>query len=129
MNMKPTPVLLLAALLVLLCGCAGAISRDALLTQMQQQPGPLIIDVRSRGEFERDHLPGAVHIPFYSIGSELGKREDGKRRSIVVYCEHGPRAALAGILVFMSGYENFYSLEGHMRGWRAAGLPVEKAAP
>ncbi|NVN93331.1 MAG: rhodanese-like domain-containing protein [Desulfuromonadales bacterium] len=129
MKLKLSLNILLAVSLLVLSGCATSINSADLLEKMQQQPGPLVIDVRSQGEFDRDHLPGAVHIPFYSISSELGKREDVKRRSVVVYCEHGPRAAFAGFMLHLSGYEQINTLEGQMRGWRSAGFPVEKTVP
>jgi rhodanese-related sulfurtransferase len=117
-------VLMLASLV----GCAAAITRENLLQNMQERPAPLIVDVRSRGEYEQDHIAGAVHVPFYAIGSGLKQRGVSKKDTVVVYCEHGPRAALAGMTLYFSGYERIFSLEGHMQGWRAKGLPMEKGA-
>jgi rhodanese-related sulfurtransferase len=127
MNLKPKSVLLAVTLLAI-SGCATGMPRADLLTRLGQQPPPLIIDVRSQGEFERDHLPGALHIPFYSIGSGLGKLENAKQKHIVLYCEHGPRALFAGLMLYVSGYAHIYTLEGHMRAWRSDGFPVEKSA-
>jgi rhodanese-related sulfurtransferase len=100
-------------------------SRDDLLRQMQEGAAPLIIDVRSRSEFDRDHLPGAVRIPFYSIGSGLEELNVNKRDRILLYCEHGPRSGIASFLLFLSGYDSLYSLEGHMKAWRQNRFPVE----
>jgi rhodanese-related sulfurtransferase len=44
---------------------------------------------------------------------------------VLLYCEHGPRSGIASFLLFLSGYENVYSLEGHMKGWRGNMFPVE----
>ncbi len=110
-----------------LAGCATSLSRADLLKKLQEKPAPLIVDVRSQGEYERDHIPGAVHIPFYSIGSGLKELGRAKHDEIVLYCEHGPRAGLAGLTLYLSGYDRVYSLQGHMKGWRESGLPVEPA--
>ena len=91
---------------------------------MTEKP-PLVVDVRSQGEYDRDHVPGAVHIPFYSIGSGLKDLGYPKTDPIVLYCEHGPRAGIAGISLYLSGYEKVYSLEGSMRGWRKNEFPIE----
>lgn len=115
-------------LLVNLVGCASAISRESLLQKMREKPAPLIVDVRSKGEYERDHIAGAVHIPLYSVGSGLKERGTPPTERIVLYCEHGPRAALAGLRLYFSGYGQVSSLEGHLQGWRASGLPLEKGA-
>jgi rhodanese-related sulfurtransferase len=115
--------------MMLLClgagACATAISRDDLLKQMQTEHSPLIVDVRSQGEYDRDHVPGAMHIPFYAIGSGLKGMGYSKKEPIVLYCEHGPRSGLAGLTLFLSGYEKVYSLDGHMTGWRKNEFPIE----
>lgn len=106
-------------------GCATGITREALLEQMQAGNPPMIVDVRSQGEYDRDHVPGAVHIPFYSIGSGLNALGYSKQSPIVLYCEHGPRSGIAGFTLFLSGYDQVYSLEGHMKGWRNNEFPLE----
>lgn len=103
--------------------------QQELLALIQEKRAPLIIDVRTRGEYERDHLPGAVHVPFYSVGSTLADLNyDKANQQVVLYCEHGPRAGVAWLSLYMHGYERLYSLEGHMKGWRTNGLPVESGS-
>ena len=106
-------------------GCATNITRDDLLRQMMTEWPPLVVDVRSQGEYYRDHVPGAVRIPFYSIGSGLNARGYSKQDPVVLYCEHGPRSGIAGFSLYLSGYEKVYSLEGHMKGWRKSEFPIE----
>jgi len=124
---KPALVLLLLAMT--LCGCSATITARELQRRMAADPRPLLVDVRSEGEYARDHIPGAVHIPFYAIGSGLEERHHPKGVPVVLYCEHGPRAGLAGISLSFQGYAEVYSLEGQMTGWRQAGFPVEKPTP
>lgn len=106
-------------------GCATNITRDELLRQLMTEKPPLVVDVRSQGEYNRDHVPGAVHIPFYSIGSGLKELGYPKSDPVVLYCEHGPRSGIAGISLFLSGYDHLYSLEGNMKGWRKNEFPIE----
>ena len=114
---------------MVISGCTATMVPADLLKKIQEKNSPVIIDVRSRGEYEHGHLPGAVHIPFYSVGSGLGELKLEKNRQIVLYCEHGPRAGLAGLSLYLHGYDQLFSLDGHMQGWRANGLPVEKTSP
>ncbi len=109
-------------------GCATGISREALLAKMSDGPAPLIVDVRSQTEFDRDHIPGALHIPFYSIHSGLIAIGISKKDLLVLYCEHGPRSGIASLTLFLSGYEQVYSLDGHMRAWRSNEFPIEVIA-
>ena len=113
------------SLAIICAGCASTITRDDLLRQMQEGTAPLIVDVRSQGEYDRDHLPGALHIPFYTINSGLVELGHSKNEPLVLYCEHGPRASIAGFALFLSGYDTVYSLEGHMKGWRKNSFPSE----
>ena len=99
--------------------------RSELQKRLLESPAPLIVDVRSEGEYNTDHIPGAIHIPFYAIASGLEMLAFPKGNPVVIYCEHGPRAGLAGIRLYFQGFEKVYSLEGHMQGWRESGLPVE----
>ena len=43
------------------------IARAELRAQLDAGTAPLIIDVRSRWEYHRGHVPGAVHIPFWTL--------------------------------------------------------------
>ena len=117
------------AMLFSIAGCATSMTRDELLRQMQEGVAPLIVDVRSQGEYDRDHVPGAVHIPFYAVGSILQERGFPKKEPLLLYCEHGPRTSMAAFMLRLSGYEQVYSLEGHMKGWRKNQFPREVNAP
>jgi rhodanese-related sulfurtransferase len=118
-------VCLVLSISIPLVGCAMNITRDELLSQIMTEKPPLVVDVRSQHEYNRDHVPGAVHIPFYSIGSGLKDLGYPKTDHVVLYCEHGPRSGIAGISLYLSGYEKVYSLEGSMRGWRKNEFPIE----
>jgi len=93
------------------------ISANELLKQMQDDAPPLIIDVRSSFEFKSGHLPGALHLPFWQIPFRAVNKISDKQNFIVLYCQHGPRAILAGFLLKLFGYQRITLLEGHMSQW------------
>ena len=111
-------------------GCASAtmpdrVTPDALLAAIDTGTAPVIVDVRTGREFEAGHLPGAIHVPFYTL---LVRQDDvpGPRdRPVVVYCEHGPRAGVARLALRLAGFTDVRYLDGHMSGWRRRGLPQE----
>lgn len=121
--------LLTLALIISLSACAAGMTREELLLQMRQGTKMLIVDVRSESEYNEDHVPGAMHVPFYSVRSGIQELGWSKADLLVLYCEHGPRSGIASFTLYLSGYEKIYSLDGHMRGWRKNEFPIEKETP
>lgn len=97
-----------------------------LIQRIKSDNPPTVVDVRSGFEFKNGHIPGAIHAPAWTIllkTADLPKDKDGE---LVITCEHGPRAQMAQGLLGLYGYRNTSLLEGHMAGWRRAGMKTEK---
>jgi rhodanese-related sulfurtransferase len=103
------------------------ITQSALLQQMQESSPPIIIDVRSEYEYQAGHIPTALHIQFWNTFSTEQLQNYSATQPLVLYCEHGPRAGIAKWGLSMQGFENIRYLQGHMRAWRKAGLPISLA--
>src|SRR5687767_7546437 len=102
-----------------------AISPAALLDRIGRGEAPMVLDVRSPGEFGEGHVPGAVNVPFTRVLAGSDELSVQKSQTVVVYCGHGPRAWIAGAALRRRGYLNVTYLRGHMAGWRRAGLREE----
>jgi rhodanese-related sulfurtransferase len=98
------------------------ITGTALLAQIEAGTAPTILDVRSEREFAHGHVPGALHIPFWTMLARLSAIPTSPAEPVVVYCGHGPRAYLAGAALGVSGFRRVVYLKGHMLKWRQAGL-------
>lgn len=102
------------------------VSRSALLDRIEAGL-VTVLDVRPGDEFAQGHLPGALNIPF----SELEQRltELAPDREVVAYCR-GPYCVLSFEAVAALRARGFTvrRLEDGYPEWRAAGLPVERAA-
>jgi hydroxyacylglutathione hydrolase len=123
-------IALLAVVLGAVLGCAQHIGRAELLSEIRSGSPPTIVDVRSQGEYETSHVPGAVHVSFYSLlgaADELPGASDADA-PLVVYCEHGPRAGIARAQLWFVSDRPVRFLEGHMKAWKEDGLPVESGA-
>ncbi|MDD5462619.1 MAG: rhodanese-like domain-containing protein [Methylococcales bacterium] len=103
------------------------ITQSDLLQQMQKLSAPVIIDVRSGREYQAGHIPTALHIQFWNAFTTAQLPAYSSTQSLVLYCEHGPRAGIAKWGLSMQGFENIRYLQGHMKAWRKAGLPVSPA--
>jgi rhodanese-related sulfurtransferase len=101
---------------------ASHVTGTTLLAWIEAGTAPTILDVRSRREFVDGHVPGALHIPFWTVLTHLSEIPTSPAEPIVVYCGHGPRAYLAGAALRVAGFRRVVYLEGHMMNWRRAGL-------
>jgi rhodanese-related sulfurtransferase len=101
------------------------IAGTILLAQIEAGTAPTILDVRSQWEFAQGHVPGAVHIPFWTVLTRLSAIPTSPAEPVVVYCGHGPRAYVAGAALRLSGFRRVEYLKGHMLKWRQAGLRQE----
>ena len=97
-----------------------------LLGRIEEGTPPVVLDVRSRREFARGHVPGALHIPFWLMPLRVDEVPAGKGDPVVVYCGHGPRAWLARAVLGWNGFTDVALLEGHMSAWTRARLPEER---
>jgi len=93
---------------------------------LKSKTPPAVVDVRSGFEYRAGHIPGAIHAPALKILLRLAKLPADKGAPLVVTCEHGPRAQVGKAFLALSGYRNVQFLDGHMAGWRRAGLPLQK---
>ena len=118
-----TIALWLAALVSCSPGAANtSISQAELAGRIGTHSAPLIIDVRTRTEFDSGHLAGAVHIPSTDRPMRLGELEIQSDREIVVYCERGGRSMTAASALRGAGFSTVLHLEGDMSAWRASQL-------
>jgi hydroxyacylglutathione hydrolase len=104
----------------------GAINGVELLARIDRGETPHILDVRTEYEFSAGHVPGAVNIPFNQVSSRLGDVPGAGDEELVVYCEHGPRAYMAGAALSSAGRRRIVYVTGHFSGWQGAGLRVER---
>ena len=84
------------------------------------------IDVREDHEFWIDHAAGARHFGKGIIERDIETVIPDKQASIVLYCGGGYRSALAADALQQIGYANVISMDGGIKAWRDANLPLEK---
>jgi rhodanese-related sulfurtransferase len=75
---------------------------------------PLIVDVRTRGEFAGGAYPGAVNIELDQLQARISELGD-KSRDITVYCASGARSAYAQRMLQQIGYTNVKNGGGIMQ--------------
>jgi phage shock protein E len=70
--------------------------------------GAVILDVRSKGEFESGHIKGSINIPVDQLLSNLSKLKD-RNQPIITCCASGMRSASAKSLLITSGFTKVFN--------------------
>ena len=94
----------------------------------------VLLDIREPLEWEH-HIEGAIQIPRglleFVADPECGPRlppslkfDMDPARRVIVYCNTGGRGALAAQTLKILGYEQVANLDGGMKAWQEAGLPI-----
>jgi phage shock protein E len=107
---------------------AAAISVAELREQQNSGSPPVIVDVRTDAEFERGHIPGAVHIPYDELDARLSELSASPFDTIVVYCGSGRRAWSGKRTLLQNGFGRVFRLKGGILAWERAGNPIERSS-
>lgn len=78
-----------------------------------------LIDVREESEWNKKHIPNAVHLSKGVIEVKIESAVPDKATEIILYCGGGSRSALVADNLQKMGYNNVYSLIGGFRDWDA----------
>jgi len=102
------------------------ISVAELYDQMQGEPAPLVVDVRSPTAqgLELRRIPGALHLPVHEVAGQIDKLP--RDREIILYCTcpNEASAAQAARVLLNHGFR-VRPLRGGLDAWIAAGYAVE----
>jgi rhodanese-related sulfurtransferase len=84
----------------------------------------ILLDVRTPEEIAGGKIANAENIVWDdSFADKLSSLEN---KPIFIYCGSGIRSAKAAAVLKEKGYDQVYELEGGMKAWQAAGMPVDK---
>lgn len=88
------------------------INAEEAYKMMGENPDAIILDVRTKEEFDGGHIQGAVLIPDTDITSKAEDLLKDKSAVILVYCRSGRRSALAAQDLSELGYTSVYDFGG-----------------
>ena len=119
--MKKLVFLLLAVLLLTACGQdkendQGAVYMNITAEEAKQimdtEEGYIILDVRTREEYDEGHIPGATQISHEEIAEKAEDVLTDKDQMILVYCRSGRRSKIAAEALVELGYTNIKEFGG-----------------
>lgn len=87
---------------------------------------PLLLDVRTSGEWKQGRITGARHADISSGDFDSRVRSIPREANILLYCQSGARSRLAMSRMRSMGFTGVKHMSGGMGAWRSAGFPVAK---
>ena len=72
-----------------MAGCSNKTKTESSLDEIISKNNYIIIDVRTKDEYDDSHIKGAINIPYDEINEET---ELDKNKTILVYCKSGVRS-------------------------------------
>ncbi len=96
---------------------------------LELRPEMRLLDVRTPGEFETEHIAGAYNVPLDTLGEHGPEIRARVADPVVLVCRSGQRAKKAEEALKAAGMTNLHVLEGGMGAWIAESHPVHRGAP
>jgi rhodanese-related sulfurtransferase len=84
-------------------------------------PDLLVLDVRTVGEFNTNHLYNATLIPVEELGGRLSELASYNETEIVVYCRSGSRSLQASNILVANNFTKIFNMLGGITAWIDAG--------
>jgi rhodanese-related sulfurtransferase len=93
---------------------------------LRARPDVRLLDVRTPGEYESVHIPGAYNVPLDTLGEHAEEIRATVDEPVVLICQSGARAKRAEEALKDCTMTNLHVLEGGMNSWTAEGQGVNR---
>lgn len=119
--MKKLILILLSLLFLAACGQDTENKQEAVYVNITPQQAKemmdsrkdyIILDTRTQEEYDAEHIPGAILIPYDEILEKAEMVLTDKDQLILVYCRSGRRSKLAAEDLVKLGYTNIKEFGG-----------------
>jgi rhodanese-related sulfurtransferase len=94
--------------------------------QLINNEHPLILDVRTPGEYNSGHLQNAVLIPVQELQGRLKELAAYKDREILIYCATGSRSTAASKILIDNGFKQIANMRHGIYDWVKKNHPVTR---
>ena len=91
---------------------------------MKETEGYILLDVRTKEEYESGYIPGAINIPLSDINENVVSSLPDKSQMILVYCRSGNRSRQASDKLSKLGYTNIIEIGG-INSWKGVIIKID----
>lgn len=114
---------IMLALPNLLKGGAKAIGVQEAVRLTNQNDG-IFVDIRSHEAYKAGSIPQARNMPVADIKNKLNSLP--KDKPMIIVCDMGRQAVGVTSMLRKQGFQQAFTLDGGLRSWLEAGLPIAK---
>jgi rhodanese-related sulfurtransferase len=123
--------ILIIILSIIMSGCTNSISTEEeegpistnvtieeskdLINDMEDL---LILDVRTKGEFDAGHIEGSIQIPVDELEDRINELEEYRGNPILVYCRSGNRSSQAVNILLNNEFGEIYHMNEGFMNWK-----------
>lgn len=103
----------------------GPREAEQLIRENRNNPGFVLIDVRTPNEYINGHIAGSVNIDYHSPVFESKIDSLDRDKTYLLYCRSGNRSGHALSMMKQKNFQKVYHLRGGIISWNQQGLAVE----
>ncbi|MBP2644023.1 MAG: sulfurtransferase [Firmicutes bacterium] len=96
------------------------VSADEAAVLLRNNKDTVILDVRTKEEYDRGHIPGAILIPTQELSARIHEIKKADSVPILVYCASGGRSPGAVDTLLRNKVTNIYHLYRGISSWKFA---------
>ncbi|MFT5874195.1 MAG: rhodanese-related sulfurtransferase [Clostridium sp.] len=94
------------------------VSAEEAYTLINDDSEFIILDVRTKEEYDGGHIPGAKLIPVQILPMKIAELSKYKDKPVLVYCASGGRSPRAVDTLANNSFENIFHLSRGISSWR-----------
>lgn len=93
---------------------------------LKENPKIVVLDIRTKKEFERGHIKDAKNIDFWGDDFEADIKKLPHDKTYLVHCASGGRSTQSLKVFKKLGFKSIVHMDGGFNAWKKADEPVTK---
>ncbi|WP_456407175.1 rhodanese-like domain-containing protein [Caldithrix abyssi] len=84
---------------------------------INKEPGFLVVDIRSKEDFGKYHIPGSIHIPVKELLSSEDLKDLAEGNTLILASNGNTLASQAWLILKENGFDDVFILQGGLNYW------------
>lgn len=99
-------------------GEASYVNAEQARALLAEKPDIIVLDVRTKGEYNRGHIDGAIRNNYFSTKFKSRLDPLDKTATYLVHCKSGHRSERVVKIMLKKGFTNIIHLDGGYDAWK-----------